>query len=157
MHTPYRPRIFKLLSMLLLSLFIAAPAFAYEEDEYIHIHKKDPWRAAAFNLIPFGVGSYQQGDPIGGTSIAVIDTASVLVALAPFTYAPELSQGGGWGTLAAFTWALGGLVLGRVVGVAAPWLHFNAYQQAKSAPDNSPATEGQAPISTPLLNYQLTF
>ncbi len=150
----------KLLTVLLLSFTLITPALADtadSADEYIHIHKKDPGRAALMNIIPFGVGSFQQGDMIGGTSIAVVDGLSVLIGIAPFTYAPQLKEGGGWGMLMSTAWALGGLLLGRVMGVIAPFQHFNDYQRAKASQVNGLSEEEQSPATVQLLNYQFSF
>lgn len=96
--------------------------------------QKNPWVATGLNTIPFGVGSYHQGDQVGGTVIAAIDSVSVLAIVAPFTFAPDLTNSGGWGALVFVSYGLLGLLLGRIVGFTLPWFHYATYENQLTEP-----------------------
>ncbi|PIQ25494.1 hypothetical protein COW36_20835 [bacterium (Candidatus Blackallbacteria) CG17_big_fil_post_rev_8_21_14_2_50_48_46] len=149
--------ILSILLTLLLSITLSVPAFACETVECIKI-KKDPAVAMGLNLIPFGVGSYHQGDVFAGAAITTIDSISIIIAIAPFTYLPILQENGGLGVLATSSWALIGFLLGRIVGFTAPWLHYHYYEKqiinSKTDPHNS---DPNSVLSPTLLNYQFSF
>ena len=118
--------------------------------------QKDPWLATGLNVIPFGVGSYNQGDHVGGSVIAAMDTLSLLAVAAPFTFLPDLTRNGGWGAAAFVAYGLGGFLLGRAVGFTLPWFHYASYENAldeKSARINSTSAD-TGPV---LANYQWAF
>lgn len=47
--------------------------------------QKEPWRAVALNLIPLGVGSFQQGDYFSGIVIAVFNCLGIYFLTQFFT------------------------------------------------------------------------
>ena len=83
--------------------------------------KLDPQQAAFTNVLPFGVGSFQQGDTLGGVLITAVDIA----ALGLMGYG--LSSGNGWGAIIGLGWGLPVYGIGRIIGVISPYMHANAY------------------------------
>ncbi len=111
---------------------------------------KDPWVAMGLNIIPFGVGSFRQGDNIGGTTIAVVDGVA---AVALVLMGVKVAQGApGYAWIIEFATAFFALALGRVIGFIAPWIYTNAQPPADAQIGQSVAPEG-----TPILSYRLTF
>ena len=157
----------KNLVLALTTAFLAcgtSPALAFEAspepcttDACMDL-QKDPWVATGLNLIPLGVGSFHQGDQIGGTVVAAIDAVSLATLLAPFTFLPQTTQGGGWAAGALIVYGGAGLLLGRLVGVTVPWIHYSAYEKdkANAALIGTSALE-QASVNLALVNYQWDF
>jgi hypothetical protein len=133
--------------------FAEAPA-SCDSEACIKI-QKDPWVATGLNLIPFGVGSYHQGDQVGGTVIAAIDAASFLAIVAPFTFSRTLMSGGGWGALIVMGYGFMGILLGRIVGFTLPWFHYAAYENQLTEPAIIGYSSAEpAPM---LVHYQWAF
>lgn len=145
---------------LLLSLgavMLMPPAFAETPVSCNSVEcikmQKDPWVATGLNIIPFGVGSYNQGDQIGGNVIAAIDGVSLLSIVAPVTFLSVVVRGG---VLNAFIGAgFIGLILGRVFSFTLPWFHYAAYENQLT----EPATIGysSAEPAPMLVHYQWAF
>lgn len=105
-----------------------------EEREIISIERRlDPASAVAFNLIPFGVGSFMQGDHVSGTAISIIDLTGLFVLLSfastallpPCNYCPLSPPTSllGFG-FAGFTY-----LFGRVLGIVAPYLYDSQFNE----------------------------
>ncbi len=80
--------------------------------------KIEPLQAVLTNILPFGIGSFQQGDTIGGVLISIVDIAALVVI------GMGLSTGGGFSGLASL-WAIPIYAIGRVIGVVSPIMHAN--------------------------------
>ncbi len=119
--------------------------------------KKDPWVATGLNLIPLGVGSFHQGDQVGGTVVAAIDAVSLLSILAPFTFLPQTTQNGGWSAAFLVGYGGAGLLLGRLVGVTVPWIHYAAYEKGKADAQLGFTNLEPGPSTLALVNYQWEF
>ena len=86
--------------------------------------QKDPWRAVAYNLLPFGVGSFQQGDYFGAVAILIFDGLATSVLVAQALKDPSIPERGGVTglvSLIAFSMFWG---FARVVGIFAPYMHY---------------------------------
>lgn len=106
--------------------------------------QKEPLRASLLNLIPFGVGSFQQGDPVASTGLLISDLLST--GLITYAFLSANTRGYDQNT-ALFGWGVAGLAGGRLAGVIAPSLH---YQDAVS---NYQAAGG----GLSLASYQVAF
>jgi hypothetical protein len=114
--------------------------------------EKNPWEAMGLNLIPFGVGSFRQGDQVGGITIAVIDG---VVALAMLSFAVKAAQARpGYASAIEIATIFFGLCLGRIIGFIAPWVHWSATSTQASA---EAQTQDRIPENTSLWSYQLDF
>lgn len=119
--------------------------------------KKDPWVATGLNLIPLGVGSFHQGDAVGGTVVAAIDAVSLVSILAPFTVFPQAMQNGGWSAAFLIGYGGAGLLLGRLVGVTVPWIHYASYEKGKADAQLGFTNLEPGPSTLALVNYQWEF
>ena len=111
---------------------------------------KNPWTAMALNVIPFGVGSFRQGDNIGGTTIAVADGVAAVALVSMGVKVAQAMPGYAW--ITEFATALFALALGRVIGFIAPWIYVNAQSAAEAQIGQGVSFEGGA-----ILSYRLTF
>lgn len=93
--------------------------------------QKEPLRASLLNLIPFGVGSFQQGDPIASTGLLISDLLSTGVITYAFLSAHTRSYDQ---NMMLVGWGAAGLAGGRLAGVIAPSLHYrDALSQYQAA------------------------
>ena len=113
-------------------------------------NEKNPWEAMGLNLIPFGVGSFRQGDQVGGTTIAVLDGVAALGAL---SFGIKAAQG--MSTTLELAAIIAGLCLGRVVGWIAPWSYWINLHTPSS--NKSQTHQSQIIDSPSLWSYQLNF
>ncbi|MBF2055257.1 MAG: P13 family porin [Candidatus Sericytochromatia bacterium] len=88
------------LSLLVLPLqALAAPAeeptsMSLEERRAVYAERSSNALAAGlWNLVPFGTGSFLQGDITGGVSILAVDTLALVMTGWAFL---ELDSGSGW-------------------------------------------------------------
>lgn len=122
--------------------------------------EKDPLKASLLNIIPFGVGSFQQGDPVAGPVLATVDGVSAALLLYGL-FAPSSSA---WvGNAGQTLLGMGGLIVGRILGVTAPWMHYNealtnyVLEQQVSQDPFHKTVSATSLLSVPLLSYSTTF
>lgn len=116
----------------------------------------DPTSALWLNIIPFGVGSFSQGDIIGGVSIAVMDLISIyflkgdIDLLSSDAIAP-IPMG--------VLFYLPLFIVARVTGVASPIMHANANNdQVKKLLFSNPTQSSRSHLHyTQLFSYSMAF
>lgn len=154
---------------IITSLFIttlSTPAFCNPVDTSVLASKcqskecptdqtMDPWKAVGLNLLPFGFGSYQQGDMVGGAIITTVDAISLATILYPFVD-QSLFQGGGWGALMAIVYGGTGYAVGRVIGVSSPWI-YQAQQHKKVSELDPLHPKTNLAMDVQFFNYQASF
>lgn len=120
--------------------------------------QKDPLKASLLNLIPFGVGSFQQADPVAAPVLATLDGVSAALLLYAVVAPPSSTLVGNAGQMLL---GLGGLSLGRLIGLIAPWMHYNAalsdYVLQAQGAAFSYAGQDTSSFSEPLLTYSWAF
>ncbi len=129
---------------------------AVQPQSSIEFHlQKDPLRASLLNLIPFGVGSFQQGDPIASTGLLITDLVSTGLITYTFLSAHTRSYDQ---NMALFGWGVAGLAGGRLAGVIAPSLHYqDEMKKHQMAYDTFPHPMISTRSSLSLVSYQLSF
>lgn len=121
----------------------------------IELHlQKDPLRASLLNLIPFGVGSFQQGDPIASTGLLITDLVSTGLITYAFLSAHTRSYDQ---NMALFGWGVAGLAGGRLAGVIAPSLHYRDAISQYQAAGLYQGTTASAYSDLALVSYPITF
>jgi hypothetical protein len=122
--------------------------------------QKEPWRAVALNILPFGVGSFQQGDYLGGIAIAIIDGLNTFLIIngslerlknSEVPIRPSRSIASVMGMFLL-------LGIGRFVGFLAPHLHYEAALKDFTQKQNNEKLDSiLTPTSQSLLNFSYTF
>ncbi|MBT9547327.1 MAG: P13 family porin [Candidatus Sericytochromatia bacterium] len=122
--------------------------------------KKDPWPAVKVNfVIPFGLGSFLQGDMMGGVVILVLDGLSTMSLVGEFVMSKGIDRPNRGGTRVI---SILGFFLfwgfGRLVGFIAPHMHYEselkAFIQKQEIEDSN---SNQSPETLSLLNLTYTF
>lgn len=113
----------------------------------------DPTPALWQNLIPFGYGSFQQGDTFGGVSIAVMDTLSLLAIASDLSVRNEIAP------IPIGLLIYGPLlIIARIAGVVSPLLYAKGHnaevKQLLSAPEVS---RNPPEIDSNLFSYSMAF
>lgn len=113
----------------------------------------DPTQAIVSNFIPFGYGSFQQGDVLGGTSIAIMDALS-LIALSG-----DLSLQGSSAPIPLGIFIYGPLfIIARITGFVSPLLHANSHNAAVRKALETPLDVGRSTEPThTLFSYSMSF
>lgn len=144
------------------SLAESPPIFLEQKNPELELalfkEQKDPWRATGLNLIPFGVGSFQQGDYFATVTILILDGLASAVVIGHVLRDPSILDSEGSLALAnviAFSMFWG---FARVVGIFAPYMHYYAalkdYTQKHT---NENKSSNQTSTSLTLLNLTYTF
>ncbi len=124
--------------------------------------QKEPWRAVALNLIPLGVGSFQQGDYFSGIVIAVFDCLGIYFLTQFFTAkinsdAIEVSNDVLEIIGRLFVGSLA-LFFSRLLGFYTPFLHYESELKAFiQKQENEFSNSNQIPETLSLLNLTYTF
>ena len=113
----------------------------------------DPTQALWENLIPFGYGSFKQGDTVGGVSIAVMD------ALSLFALSADLSVVGDSGAMPMGLLIYGPLLIAaRATGVVSPLLYAQGHNNEVNQLLNPPTlSQNGSRASSNLFSYSLGF
>lgn len=96
-----------------------------ERQLIYQLNQKNLVTGSLLNLLPiFGYGSYQQGDLVGGISLSIFDGIgyAALIAALLTPHSPS-----GYGGLLLGGVSLISFGLGRIVGVASPFIHGSLY------------------------------
>lgn len=128
------------------------------EFEQLRI-QKEPKKAALLNMLPFGIGSFQQGDILGGLSIVLIDGISISFWFNLFNERnnnhPDRSPQEGLISLMGIGMFF---LIAKVVGIIAPFMHYESalkdfnFQHGRENPESF-----YDPPYSPLWNYQFSF
>lgn len=92
--------------------------------------RKDPLAATGLNILPFGLGSFYQGDQVGGTVLAVMDGLAVLLLYLGSVIG---SAKGGWAGTYEISASFVLFVAARITGVVLPWV-YDAHQFNQTHP-----------------------
>lgn len=119
----------------------------------------NPLPVMAANLLPLGIGSFGQGDVLGGMLILTVDTLSLgMLGMGLFNFFIQNS----WGTLIYFSYGVLSLLAGRSIGMFAPGFyaeHHNARLRQELGLDRdlnplAPQNSQQSPL---LFSYSTRF
>ncbi len=129
--------------------------------------KKDPWRATWLNLIPFGLGSFQQGDFMSGTIIASLDGIGALFILfmvKDVNALNTLDESGlrnNPGFLNVFVnlfCAIFSIMISKLIGLYAPYFHYESELKAFiQKQENEFSNSNQIRETLSFLNLTYTF
>ncbi len=123
------------------------------EDLAQQLHT-DPGQALWKNLIPFGYGSFEQGDTVGGISIAVMDALSLLA------FAADMSVIGESGAMPMGILIYAPLlIMARATGVVSPLLYSQGHNNEVNSILMATPTLSQngAGVHSNLFSYSLGF
>lgn len=139
---------------------VAEPAFKqadYAISNDCMASQKDPVSAMAMNMIPFGIGSYQQGDIVGGVTLSTIDGLGLgILGLAAYGF----MSGQSWGAAFITPGGLALVTLGRLLGLIFPWMHLLYIHNVTCAPNSKiqSSSHDQNPTgSMQILSYSASF
>lgn len=123
--------------------------------------KKDPWPAVKVNfVIPFGLGSFLQGDMMGGVVILFLDGLSAMILFGEFvlrTQGIDRPNRGSTGVASIMGFFLF-WGFGRLVGFIAPHMHYESELKAFiQKQENEYSHSNQSPETLSLLNLTYTF
>jgi hypothetical protein len=113
----------------------------------------DPTQAMWDNLIPFGYGSFRQGDTVGGISIAAMDTLSVLAFMGDLSVLNESAP------LPMGLLIYGPLlILARTAGIVSPMLYAKGHNDEVNGLLMTPTlSQRGSGVQSTLFSYSVGF
>lgn len=147
------------------SIFLmGSPAFAQPDvdvspttEQKLAVYEQNKENPAPFvflNIVPFGVGSFAQGDVLTGASIAIIDAISLGLFAAGYAY-----QGNGWSGVVLAIVGINGLAVGRGLSIGGPINYSTSQNNAlrRELGLEIPEPEPYYNWTTNLFSYSTSF
>lgn len=149
-----------------MTFLMAADPSSPEANYKLYLQtKKEAFYPMLLNILPFGFGSYSQGDNVGGIVLTTLDTLSIGTMVFPWVTGFG-TGGGGWGAFMIMSYGFIALMIGRVGGMIWPHVYANLYnqdlqKQLQLTPEAIHQFErnslSAAPTTLPLFSYNTTF